>query len=142
MGARQTSIDCYNQIKAEGLLSKRRLQIYEVLLENGPLSGTEIAILFKKKHFITGHSEGVRNRITELVSRGVICDNGTKTCNITGKTVTEWDLTDRLPVKVKNISAKKRRAEEAINGLRELYQNRRKASGDDWKKVSDLINNI
>ena len=35
MNIRQTSIDCYKQIKSEGLLSKRRLEVYELLLENG-----------------------------------------------------------------------------------------------------------
>jgi len=29
MNIRQTSIDCYKQIKSEGLLSKRRLEVYE-----------------------------------------------------------------------------------------------------------------
>lgn len=28
---RQTSINCFNQIKKEGLLSKRRLEVYKML---------------------------------------------------------------------------------------------------------------
>ena len=32
--ARQTSIDCYNQIKAQGLLSKMRFKVYECILTN------------------------------------------------------------------------------------------------------------
>ena len=38
---RQTSIDCYNQIKAEGLLSKRRLEVYEAILKSAPCSSGE-----------------------------------------------------------------------------------------------------
>ena len=59
MGARQTSIDCYNQIKAEGLLTKRRLQVYEAILRNAPCTSSEAmkGTLKWKKCFITIKSE-------------------------------------------------------------------------------------
>ena len=40
MSIRQTSIDCYNQIKAGGLLAKRRLEVYSSLLKMGKPSTT------------------------------------------------------------------------------------------------------
>ena len=47
---RQTSIDCYNKIKAEGLLSKRRLEVYEILFHHGQLTANEIVRISKKTY--------------------------------------------------------------------------------------------
>ena len=40
MTTRQTSIDCYNQIKSEGLLPKMRFEVYSALLLMGKPSTT------------------------------------------------------------------------------------------------------
>ena len=134
---RQTSIDCYNQIKAGGLLSKRRLQVYEILLENGSLTGTQVSILFKQKHFSSNHSEGIRNRITELFDRGVVYEKSIVECKHSNRKVTLWDLTDNLPKEVKLRKTKKDRVNEALESLRELYQN--KDCKEKWIKAADLI---
>ena len=134
---RQTSIDCYNQIKAEGLLSKRRLQVYEILLENGSLTGTQVSILFKKKYFSSNHSEGIRNRITELFDRGVVYEKDIVDCKYSNRKVTLWDLTDNLPKDIKKPKTKKDKIKDALEGLRELYKN--KDSKEQWVKVADLI---
>ena len=143
MKTRQTSIDCYRQIKSEGLLSKRRLQVYEILLENGCLTGTELSILFKQKHFSSNHSEGIRNRISELFDRGVVYEKGIVECKSTGRKVIQWDLTDKLPLKIKNSNkTKKQKINDALNSLRELYKNKDISTNDDWRAVADLIKNI
>ena len=143
MKTRQTSIDCYRQIKSEGLLSKRRLQVFEILLENGCLTGTEISILFKQKHFSSNHSEGIRNRITELFDRGVVYEKGIVECKSTGRKVIQWDLTDKLPIKIKSSNkTKKQKINDALNSLRELYKNKDASSDEDWKIVADLIKSI
>jgi hypothetical protein len=143
MKTRQTSIDCYRQIKSEGLLSKRRLQVFEILLENGCLTGTEISILFKQKHFSSNHSEGIRNRITELFDRGVVYEKGIVECKSTGRKVIQWDLTDKLPIKIKSSNkTKKHKIDDALNSLRELYKNKDASSDEDWKIVADLIKSI
>ena len=143
MNIRQTSIDCYKQIKSEGLLSKRRLQVYEILLENGCLTGTEISILFKQKHFSSNHSEGIRNRVSELFERGVVYEKAIVECKSTGRKVTLWDLTDNLPIKIKSSNkTKKQRIEDAINSFRELYKNKNNSTTQDWKTVADLIKTI
>jgi hypothetical protein len=142
MNARQTSIDCYKQIILEGLLSKRRLQVYEILLENGCLTGTEISILFKQKHFSSNHSEGIRNRVSELFERGVVYEKAIVECKSTGRKVTQWDLTDKLPIKIKNSNkTKKQRINDAINSLRELYKNKN-STNEEWKRVADLIKKV
>tara|TARA_R110000744_G_scaffold27446_1_gene67036 strand:- start:195 stop:626 length:432 start_codon:yes stop_codon:yes gene_type:complete len=143
MKTRQTSIDCYRQIKSEGLLSKRRLQVYEILLENGCLTGTELSILFKQKHFSSNHSEGIRNRISELFDRGVVYEKGIVECKSTGRKVIQWDLTDKLPLKIKNSNkTKKQKINDALNSLRELYKNKDISTNDDWRAVAYLIKNI
>ena len=100
MNIRQTSIDCYNQIKAEGLLSKRRLEVYEAIFKNAPCSASEI---FNVKNLKTNQS----GRFTELRDLGVIYEKGIKKCSVTGKNVIEWDLTDNLPINSKVITSQK-----------------------------------
>ena len=55
----------------------------------------------------------------------------------------EWDLTDRLPITVKNPNkTKKQKINAALNSLRELYKNKNNSTNEDWKTVADLIKSI
>jgi hypothetical protein len=139
MKIRQTSIDCFNKIKEEGLLSKRRLEVYEALLSTAPCTSSEAIINAKTTFGVFG----VSSRFTELRDLGVIYEKGEKKCSITGRNVIEWDLTDRLPVKIKRTNkTKKQRVNDALNSLRELYKNKNISTDEDWKMVADLIKNI
>ncbi len=139
MKTRQTSIDCYNQIKSEGLLSKRRFEVYEALLSSAPCTSSE-AIRNAKTTFGVF---GVSSRFTELRDLGVIYEIRTRECSVTGRNVIEWDLTDRLPVNVKKSNrTKKHKINDALNSLRELYKNKDNSSDKDWKVVADLIKSI
>lgn len=137
MITRQTSIDCYNKIKQEGLLSKRRLEVYEAILKNAPCTTNEAL-----KDLYSG-SHGVGSRTTELRDVGVIYEKGEKKCSITGRNVIEWDLTDRLPVNLKKTNkTKKHRTDDALNSLRELFKNKKNSTVEDWKEVANLIKSI
>ena len=140
MKTRQTSIDCYNQIKSEGLLSKMRFKVYEAILKKAPCtSGEAFATMTTKENQISQS----RARFTELRELGVIYEVRNRKCTITGRTSIEWDLTDRLPVNVENTNkTKKQRINDALNLLRVLYKNKNTSSDEDWKKVADLINSI
>ena len=139
MKVRQTSIDCYNEIKQTGLLSKRRLEVYEALLYSAPCTSSE-AIRNAKTTFGVF---GVSSRFTELRDLGVIYEKGEKKCSITGRNVIEWDLTDRLPVNVKKtIKTKKQKINDALNLLRVLYKNKDTSTNEDWTKVANLIKSI
>ena len=139
MKTRQTSIDCYNQIKANGLLSKRRFEVYEALLSSAPCTSSE-AIRNAKTTFGVF---GVSSRFTELRDLGVIYEVRTRECTVTGRNVIEWDLTDRLPVNVKKSNkTKKNKIDDALNSLRELYKNKDTSTDQDWKLVADLIKSI
>jgi len=139
MNIRQTSIDCFIKIKQEGLLSKRRLEVYEAILKNAPCTTNEAL-----KDIHSG-SHGVGSRTTELRDAGVIYEKDVRPCNITGRNVIEWDLTDKLPfnnkVPSKTKSQKKR---EALDALRLLYKKKVKdySTDEDWKIVANLINSI
>lgn len=139
MKTRQTSIDCYNQIKEEGLLSKRRMEVFEAIYNLAPCTSAEaINTLPKSKS-----PSQARARFTELRELGVIYEKGERTCTITGRNVIEWDLTDNLPIKGKVIkNTKKIRVENALKGLRKLYKNKTTASDEDWRNVASLIKDI
>ena len=136
MNTRQTSIECFNQIKLEGLLSARRLQVYEAIFKNAPCTTNEA---LKDVH---SGSHGVGSRTSELRDAGVIYEKDIRPCKVTGRNVIEWDLTDRLPVNLKNPNkTKKQRLNAALNSLRELYKNK-DSTNEDWKIVADLIKSI
>jgi len=129
MKTRQTSLDCFNQIKTEGLLSKMRLKVYEAILRKAPCtSGEAFATMTTKENQISQS----RARFTEL-----------RECTITGMNVIEWDLTDRLPVTLKNTNkTKKQKVNDAVDSLRKLYKNKDISTNEDWKIVADLIKSI
>tara|TARA_R110002167_G_C12264243_1_gene613361 strand:- start:122 stop:535 length:414 start_codon:yes stop_codon:yes gene_type:complete len=137
MNTRQTSIDCYNEIKVEGLLSKMRFKVYSALLSMGKPSTTRE--VYETMDVIKQEA----TRFTELRNLGVIYEVQNRKCTITGRTSIEWDLTDRLPVNIKNPNkTKKQRLDAALNSLRELYRNQNTCSDQDWKMVADLIKSI
>ena len=133
MGTRQTSIDCYNKIQAQGLLSKRRMEVYEAIYKNSPCSASEI---FNVRNLKTNQS----GRFTELRDLGVIYEKGIKKCNVTGKNVIEWDLTDRLPIDKKVITiTKKDKILDALYALNKLRENKIEPTSAEWKELEMLI---
>tara|TARA_Y100001963_G_C6686082_1_gene402267 strand:- start:567 stop:977 length:411 start_codon:yes stop_codon:yes gene_type:complete len=133
MKTRQTSIDCYNKIKAEGLLSKMRFQVYSALLSMGKPSTTRE--VYETMDVIKQEA----TRFTELRNLGVIYEVQNRKCTITGRTAIEWGLTNNLPVNIKkSTKTKKHRVDDALSSLRELYKNTNRTV-EDWKIVADLI---
>jgi hypothetical protein len=107
---RQTSIDCYHQIKSSGLLSAKRLEVLESIVRISPCTTTEAM------RFVSNNSVGFGSRFTELRDAGVIYERQQRKCKITGRTVIEWDLTGNMPVKpTKTISNKPRNFNKAID---------------------------
>jgi predicted transcriptional regulator len=112
MATRQTSIDCFNQIKANGLLSKQRFEVYLALLNLGKPSTT------REVYATMNVDKQEATRFTELRNLGVIYEKSTRKCNITGKTAIEWDLTDKLPLKEKApVVTKKQKIEAILNDV-------------------------
>tara|TARA_R110000824_G_C15040068_1_gene660305 strand:+ start:455 stop:877 length:423 start_codon:yes stop_codon:yes gene_type:complete len=140
MNTRQTSIDCYNEIKTNGLLSKRRLEVYEAILKNAPCTSSEAMVGNLNYTNVLSQS---RARFTELRELGVIYEKTERKCRVTKRNVIEWDLTDKLPKNIKfSNNTKKNRVNNALNALRELYKNKTTATDCDWVNVANLINSI
>jgi hypothetical protein len=136
MGTRQTSIDCYNKIQAQGLLSKRRLEVLNTILQSAPCTSSEAITNAKVKFGVFG----VSSRFTELRDLGVIYEKGIKKCTVTGRNVIEWDLTDRLPIDKKVTSiTKKQKISDALYVLNQLRENRIEPTSAEWKKLELYI---
>lgn len=143
MGARQTSIDCYNKIKASGLLSRRRFEVYECLLNNSPATAGELCDLMGGSSVIRHGS--VNGRLTELRQSGAIQEVGTRICKITGMNVIEWDLTDRLPIKVKKekTKTKKEKVEDVLAMIKILGEKLiAESDKDDLRKIYFTVKDI
>ena len=139
MKTRQTSIDCYNQIKEEGLLSNMRFKVYSSLLAMGKPSTTRE--VYETMNVIKQEA----TRFTELRNLGVIYEVQNRKCTITGRTAIEWGLTNNLPVNIKkSTKTKKQRVDDALDSLRQLYKKKVKdySTAEDWKMVADLIKSI
>lgn len=89
---RRTSLSTYKAIQATGVLSFKRMMVYDYLYRNGPLTGGQV-----QKELGSGVSESIRNRITELVKMGVVYEVRETKCPITGRNVMLFDVTENMP---------------------------------------------
>lgn len=137
MTTRQTSIDCYNQIKKDGSLSKMRFKVYSALLSMGKPSTTRE--VYETMNVLKQEA----TRFTELRKLGVIYEVRNRKCTITGRTSIEWDLTDKLPLNIKIYKKTKNdRISEAVTSLLELHKKKNVSTNEDWIIVADLIKSI
>lgn len=115
---RETSTAAYDTIKANGLLSRARFDVYQYLFVNGPLTRSEIdeGIRFVGKGGIKSYKSHVSARLCELREMGCVKEVGEKKCSITGMHVILWDVTKDLPRKFKRKSVQTR-LEIALDAL-------------------------
>jgi len=140
MNTRQTSIDCYNEIKASGLLSKKRFEVYEAILKNAPCTSAEAMVGNLNSTNVLSQS---RARFTELRELGVIYEKSIRKCRVTSRNVIEWDLTDNLPKDIKlSKNTKKNRVDDCLKAFRKLYDNRHTSTVEQWRDTADLIKRI
>lgn len=95
---RPTSIDAYNTIKNNGLLSRARWEVYDALFEIGPATAMQIFEHLSKK-FQSKVAANVYARLGELRDVGCVFEKGEIICSRTGMTVILWEVTERIPVK-------------------------------------------
>ena len=101
------------RLKAKGLLSKKRFQVYEILYNSGPLTAAQVSNLWEAKFGKLPNSETIRPRLTELRDRGVAAEKGTKICPIMGNRAILWDVTSNLPTKPIKKKTRREKKEEA-----------------------------
>lgn len=93
---RETSIEAYNEIKENGLLTKLRFQVYDWLFRNGASTQSEIC----NYGFPNTRMDSIKPRIAELNRLGVVSSVGERKCKVTGRNVMIWDITKKLPIKL------------------------------------------
>lgn len=97
---RQTSVEAYNEIKDNGLLSQRRWEVYEVLFFHGPMTANEVFnYLTRTRSSNVFRAHSTNSRFSELREMGVIKETKERICKVTGRNVIEWDVTENIPKK-------------------------------------------
>ncbi len=95
---RKTSAEAYRKISESGLLSAARWQVYDVAYQAGPLTANQVAkILEERGNTLATVRKNTHARLTELRDLGVIEEQGTVICPVTGMRVIQWDVTGKLP---------------------------------------------
>lgn len=94
---RQTSIECYNTIKENGLLKKLKWRVYDYIYHHGPVSQNEAYIALTSEGMNVG---SIGTRFSELERQGAVTIVGTKLNPATGMEVYIWDTTNNIPVKL------------------------------------------
>jgi len=108
-----------------------------VIFAQGPLTQMEtfLKINAQDKHIMI---RSITPRFSELEGLGVIRPVGEKTCEVTGRNILLWDVTDKLPHKVKE--EKKKTPQDLIDGLTLLVN--KVVSYLEFKREFDLANKI
>jgi len=94
---RNTSIEAYNQIKENNLLSKLRFEVYHALFHHGPLTQGELW----SRYFPDKQRHSICPRFKELLDRDVIECVGERPCGYTGVQSMVWDVNAKLPKKIR-----------------------------------------
>lgn len=98
MAIRKTSVQTYNFIKREGILSQKRMRVYDIFYEHPDgLTGSQVSYIYKSRFPTSQFSETIRNRITELRDMGVLTEAGEVECEFTFRSVIKFVLNDNLP---------------------------------------------
>jgi hypothetical protein len=115
----KTSIETYQSIINSGLISQKRMKVYEILYENPQgLTGTQVSEIFKEKHPSAKHSETIRNRITELRDMGVVVEMGVVECEFTKRKVLQFCTSDNLPSKLGKKLTLKEKVDEILEQVK------------------------
>jgi len=104
MTRRVSQIEAYKEILSQGLLPRRREEIYDWVFHHGPLNANQVARSLHRDRGATSC------RCGELVDLGVFVEAGSHVCPLTNMTVLIYDVTDNLPVQNLKMTASPRRA--------------------------------
>ena len=118
--ARQTSIETYHAIEANGLLSQRRWAVYRTLFEIGPATAAEISEADDSSFTNPAKGDNSHARLNELIKQGCVEEVGTRICSITGREVLLYDVTKNLPAKLER---KQSKAQASCDFIKRLFKN-------------------
>lgn len=123
---RQTSRAAYDAIERSGLLSQRRLEVYQALFHHGPLTGKELYRMMKRVKNNPDLHDTFQQRLSELVQMGLARELGTKICSVTGHNVILWDVTDQISPRLLQKADAETKTQKIVRLERELAQERGK----------------
>lgn len=116
-----TSIETYYAIKNSGLISEKRMKIFDIFYENPQgLTGAEVSELYRKKYPTSQHSETIRNRITELVQMDVLGECGIVVCQFSKRNVMRWCCIDKMPIPLEKKISRKEQIKEILDDVTAL----------------------
>ena len=96
---RPTSLETYRNIRENGLLSKRKWEVYDIVYKHGPITANEIVRMSKRK-YPNGNASSFNARLSELKTMGVAVEVDKTTDKVSGNSCFLWQLTDSLPTKI------------------------------------------
>lgn len=118
---KRTSIETYYAIKNSGLISEKRLRVFDIFYQNPQgLTGAEVSEIYRKEHPTSQHSETIRNRITELVQMGVLVELGVVECQFSKRNVMKWCCIDKMPTPLEKKLTRKEQIKEILDDVTAL----------------------
>jgi len=94
---RDTSIESYNRIQSEGLLSKLRWAVYNHIFHNGPCTGPDTENKLGGSDNGGHFTNSITPRFAELERLGVIKSVGYRKSELTDHRQILWDVTRNIP---------------------------------------------
>lgn len=95
MTTRLTSVEAYHEIENNGLLSRRRWQVYKALYSHGPCTANELYQYLPPSK--SANAGNITTRLGELRDMNCVDEVGTRVCSVTGKNCIVWDVNGNLP---------------------------------------------
>lgn len=143
MGINQNSLDAFNHIKKNGLLSDKRLKVYQIFVHNPQgLTGSEVSDIYKKNYPSSQHSETIRNRITELRDMGVLDEVGNVACKFTKRTVMKYKVNTNMPTKLVVKKSLNTNIDEMILDLKKIWDLTTTAELDKRAIIREIKNKL
>lgn len=102
---RDTSVEAWRSVQESGLVGLMQRQVYNLIYEHGPLTGTELREEGDKKHG-SSFRDSADKRLSELERLGVVKIAEKRRCRVTGHNAYAWEVTKDTPRKPVEASAK------------------------------------
>jgi hypothetical protein len=117
----KTSVETYYAIKNSGLISEKRMKVFDIFYLNPQgLTGSEVSEIYRKENPTSQHSETIRNRITELFQMGVLAEVGVVECQFSKRNVMKWCCIDKMPIPLEKKLTRKEQIKEILDDVTAL----------------------
>ena len=114
----KTSVETYHAIKNSGLISEKRMKVFDIFYLNPQgLTGSEVSEIYRKENPTSQHSETIRNRITELFQMGVLAEVGVVECQFSKRNVMKWCCIDKMPIPLEKKLTRKEQVNEILEDI-------------------------